>query len=94
MFSRKRVKHSGATGLSVGDLVTDYELSVENDKAKTVEAKSEVDAIVMGIAEVSLSRKVSCQRCFPMDDQNLDKFSIRGNRDKLVGLKENVIIGR
>ncbi len=96
MFSRKRVKHSGATGLSVGDLVTDYELSVENDKAKTVGGEeAKVDAIVMGIAEVSLSRRSFLSAAsFQWTTKILINSAIRGNRDKLVGLKENVIIGR
>src|SRR3989338_5048907 len=34
MFSRKRVKNSGSTGLSVGELTTDFEIAEENNKAK------------------------------------------------------------
>ncbi|MBU6430998.1 MAG: DNA-directed RNA polymerase subunit beta' [Patescibacteria group bacterium] len=96
MFSRKRVKNSGGTGLSVGDLVTDFELIEENNKAKAKggeEAKAE--PVVMGITEISLSRKSFLSAAsFQHTTRILINSAIRGNIDKLVGLKENVIIGR
>lgn len=96
MFSGKKVKNSGGTNLSVGDLVTDHDLNEENNRAKTAgreEAKAE--AVVMGITEVSLSRKSFLSAAsFQHTTRILINSAIRGNVDKLVGLKENVIIGR
>ncbi len=96
MFSRKRVKNSGDTGLSIGDLVTNFELMEGNDKAKAAggeEAKTE--PVVMGITEISLSRKSFLSAAsFQHTTRILINSAIRGNADKLVGLKENVIIGR
>ncbi|MEK7066101.1 MAG: hypothetical protein AAB965_00845 [Patescibacteria group bacterium] len=96
MFSRKRVKNSGNTGLSVGDLTTDFEFVNANVKAKEAggeEAKAE--PIAMGITEVSLSRKSFLSAAsFQHTTRILINSAIRGTSDKLVGLKENVIIGR
>ena len=96
MFSRKRVKNSGSTALSVGELTTDFEIVGENNKAKVAggeEAKAE--PVVMGITEVSLSRKSFLSAAsFQHTTRILINSAIRGNTDKLVGLKENVIIGR
>ncbi|MBM2817754.1 MAG: DNA-directed polymerase subunit beta', DNA-directed polymerase subunit beta', partial [Parcubacteria group bacterium] len=96
MFSRKRVKNSGSTNLSVGDLTTDFEFVDANAKAKEAggeEAKAE--PVAMGITEVSLSRKSFLSAAsFQHTTRILINSAIRGTSDKLVGLKENVIIGR
>lgn len=96
MFSRRRIKGSGDTELSLGDVVSMGDLAIENnrisDKNKE-EAKSE--SMVMGITEVSLSRKSFLSAAsFQHTTKVLINASIRGNQDKLIGLKENVIIGR
>lgn len=96
MFARRKIKDKGDTGLSVGDVVEMSELSAENRKAREAgkeEAKSE--PVVMGITEVSLSRKSFLSAAsFQHTTRVLINGSIRGNTDKLIGLKENVIIGR
>ena len=57
------------------------------------EAKTE--NLVMGISEVSLSRKSFLSAAsFQHTTRVLINAAIRGNEDKLVGLMENVIIGR
>ncbi|MSR78734.1 MAG: DNA-directed RNA polymerase subunit beta' [Candidatus Taylorbacteria bacterium] len=96
MFSRRKVVSAGGTGLSVGDIVDLYSLSLENEKAKDAgkeEAKSE--QLVMGISEVSLSRKSFLSAAsFQHTTRVLINAAIRGNEDVLRGLMENVIIGR
>ena len=96
MFSRRKVKDQGGTNLSVGDVVSVSELEAENRKAKDAgkdEAKS--DPIVMGITEVSLSRKSFLSAAsFQHTTRVLINAAVRGNTDRLIGLKENVIIGR
>ncbi|MEK7157480.1 MAG: DNA-directed RNA polymerase subunit beta' [Patescibacteria group bacterium] len=96
MFSRRRVISSGDAGLSVGDLITEFEMIDANNKAKAKggeEAKTE--PIVMGITEVSLSRRSFLSAAsFQHTTKILINSAIRGNTDRLVGLKENVIIGR
>jgi len=96
MFSRNRVKNPGNTNFSNGDIVSRIEVEKENARAKELgleEAKA--DQVVMGITEVSLSRKSFLSAAsFQHTTRILINSSIRGNDDQLIGLKENVIIGR
>ena len=96
MFSRRKVLDGGSTSFSTGEVSDLYQLGLENDKAKeagTEEAKTE--NMVMGISEVSLSRKSFLSAAsFQHTTRVLINAAIRGNEDKLLGLMENVIIGR
>jgi DNA-directed RNA polymerase subunit beta' len=96
MFSRRRVKHSGGTNLSVGDIVEEYQLSFANAVAKENDLEmAKVESVVMGITEVSLSRRSFLSAAsFQHTSRVLITSAIRGSTDHLVGLKENVIIGR
>ncbi len=96
MFSRRKIKSEGSTRLSVGDVIDDMELHLENERAKAngvEEAKS--DHQVMGITDVALARRSFLSAAsFQHATRVLINAAIRGSDDKLVGLKENVIIGR
>ncbi len=96
MFSRRKVTSSGDTELSLGDVVNPWLLAEENAGAKErggEEAKAE--ALVMGISEVSLSRKSFLSAAsFQHTTRVLIGAAVRGQSDRLLGLMENVIIGR
>ena len=96
MFFRRKVKETGGTKLSVGDIVDPLMLQRENDAAKergAEEAKAE--SLVMGISEVSLSRKSFLSAAsFQHTTRVLINAAVRGSEDGLHGLMENVIIGR
>ena len=96
MFSRKKIKSPGDTAFSVGDVVETAFLLEENARVKALgkeEAKAE--NIVMGITEVSLSRKsFLAAASFQHTTRMLIASAIRGTDDKLSGLMENVILGR
>jgi len=96
MFSRRKIKDAGGTNFTRGDIVEEGELEKENIEAKKNgldEAKS--DPVLMGITEVSLSRKSFLSSAsFQHTTRVLIAASIKGSNDELVGLKENVIIGR
>ncbi|MDO8594286.1 MAG: DNA-directed RNA polymerase subunit beta' [bacterium] len=96
MFFRRRVKDAGGTTLSIGDIVDPLGLSRENAAAKErggEEAKAE--GLVMGISEVSLSRKSFLSAAsFQHTTRVLINSAVRGSKDNLRGLMENVIIGR
>jgi DNA-directed RNA polymerase subunit beta' len=96
MFSRRKIKNGGGTVFTRGDVVDRGELERENGIAKEggkEEAKG--DPVLMGITEVSLSRKSFLSAAsFQHTTRVLIAAAIRGSRDNLVGLKENVIIGR
>ena len=92
MFARSTITKSGDTGFSVGDLVENWFLEEVNAKAKE---KAEAELMVMGITEVSLSRKSFLSAAsFQHTTRVLINAAIRGTEDNLNGLMENVILGR
>jgi len=96
MFSRRIVKSSGDTNLSIGDVVENHLVIRENERVKAKggeEAKTE--AVVMGITEVSLSRRSFLSAAsFQHTTRVLINSAVRGVEDELSGLMENVILGR
>jgi len=96
MFSRRKIKESGDTELSAGDVVEYVEFLEEN--AKTVAlggepAKAEI--MIEGITQVSLTTSSWLSAAsFQNTNRVLIANAIKGGVDKLRGLKENVIIGR
>jgi len=96
MFSRSKVRESGGTSFSPGDLIDADELNDENKIAKeNGNEEAKVTPVVMGIREVSLTRRSFLSAAsFEHTTRVLINSAIRGSVDRLVGLKENVIIGR
>ena len=96
MFSRRKVVESGNTNLSEGSITDDFQLNEENSKAEKAEGeKAKAEPVVMGITEVSLSRKSFLSAAsFQHTTRVLINSAVRGSEDDLVGLMENVIIGR
>jgi len=96
MFSRRRILVAGDTSFSRGDIVELAELKKVNATIK--EAGGEIataEAVVMGIAEVALSRRsVLSAASFQHTTRVLINSALRGYEDDLIGLKENVIVGR
>ncbi len=96
MFSRRKIKEAGSTLFTRGDIVEVSDFVDRNNKAKEndkEEAKAE--AVIMGISEVSLSRSSFLSAAsFQHTPRVLIQAAIRGAEDELLGLKENVIIGR
>ena len=96
MFSRQRISKAGDSNYTRGDLVEVSELTAANNSiaAKGGELAT-ADTLVMGITEVSLSRSSFLSAAsFQHTPRVLIQASIKGSEDKLIGLKENVIIGR
>jgi DNA-directed RNA polymerase subunit beta' len=96
MFSKKVVTEPGSSNFCAGDVIDELDLKLENEEIK--EAKGEpVEAklMVMGITESSLSRRSFLSAAsFQHTKRILINAAIKGTNDNLVGLKENVIIGR
>ena len=96
MFSRVSITNSGDTGVSVGEIVTDFEFDRINREAK--EAGNEPakgKQLLLGITEVSLTRASFLSAIsFQNTPRKLAEAAVGGSVDRLVGLKENVIIGR
>ncbi len=96
MFSRRKVREGGNTHFTRGDVVEVSEMTEVNNmmKEKGLE-EAKADPIIMGITEVSLSRASFLSAAsFQHTPRVLIQASIKGIEDQLVGLKENVIIGR
>ncbi len=96
MFSRRQVVSAGDTNLTEGVIVDDIQLQEENSRVKVGGGETaKVKSVVMGIAEVSLSRKSFLSAAsFQHTTKVLINSAIRGSEDNLVGLMENTIIGR
>ncbi|GMU83088.1 MAG: DNA-directed RNA polymerase subunit beta' [Planctomycetota bacterium] len=99
-----RVAESGDTDLQVGQIVTKEEFNAKNDE---VEASGGQPAkgrkpkpatgktLLLGITKASLqSESFISAASFQETTKVLTQASLAGQEDKLVGLKENVILGR
>ncbi len=95
MFSRRKIKDSGDTGFSIGEVVEQGELLQENNRIEALGGeKAKADPIVLGISDVALSTKSWLSAAsFENTTRILINTALRGGTDTLRGLKENVIIG-
>jgi DNA-directed RNA polymerase subunit beta' len=92
MFSRVRIVDEGETNLLVGDIVEKRKLLEENIGAKNNNKREAVfEQLLLGITRVSLTTDSFLSAAF---FQVLIESATIGKEDHLVGLKENVIIGR
>ena len=96
MFSRRKIKDAGDSRLTRGDVIEVSEFTEINNQLKEKNLnQATADAVIMGITEVSLSRSSFLSAAsFQHTPRVLIQACIRGAVDTLVGLKENVIIGR
>ena len=96
MFSRFRIKEPGDSYFGAGEIVERSDFLEENirlEKEGKVLAKA--ISLVMPISKVALSTSSFLSAASFQDTARvLIKASVRGARDYLRGLKENVIIGR
>jgi DNA-directed RNA polymerase subunit beta' len=96
MFSRMKVKDPGDTTVSEGDIIDELDYRLENEEAEAKGGKGmRAEPVVMGITEASLARRSFLSAAsFQHTNRVLINNAVRGSVDRLVGLKENVIIGR
>ncbi|MBI4090948.1 MAG: DNA-directed RNA polymerase subunit beta' [Candidatus Komeilibacteria bacterium] len=93
MFSRIYVKDAGDTELLPGEIVTHTQFKEANNATEGAKATGEY--LLMGITKASLaSDSFLASASFQETARVLIDAAITGKRDKLRGLKENVIIGR
>ncbi|MGE5599792.1 MAG: DNA-directed RNA polymerase subunit beta', partial [Bacteroidota bacterium] len=96
MLRKRKVETSGDTDLLPGGLVDVFELEDEN---KRVEAEGGEPAVarpvLLGITKASLATESFLSAAsFQETTRVLTEASIKGRKDPLLGLKENVIIGK
>jgi len=96
MLQKIEISESGGTTLLPGETVDRAEFDEANDRAATKgldPAKGE--PILLGITKASLqTRSFISAASFQETTRVLTDAATRGKRDKLIGLKENVIVGR
>lgn len=96
MFSRVRVKDAGDTNFSVSDILEKREFRKANIRMIRAGKKpATAYQMLLGITRVALSTSSFLSSAsFQETARVLIDAAVRGKRDPLRGLKENVIIGR
>lgn len=96
MFSRSRVKNPGSTTFLEGEIVDNASILEENARIKKEGGDPvAVENMILGISEVSLSTPSwLASASFQNTSRILIETALRGGKDYLRGLKENVIVGR
>ena len=96
MFSRVKVVESGDGPWIEGKIIDRFDMEEVNQRlAKEKKRLVKAEQILLGISRVALnSSSFLSAASFQQTSQVLIEASLRGKRDKLQGLKENVIIGR
>ena len=96
MFSRVRVKNSGDTKFTEGEILERAIFLEENAKIKKSGKKvAEIVQLLLGISKVALSTdSFLSSASFQETSRVLIKAALEGKEDRLRGLKENVIIGK
>ena len=96
MLQKWEILDSGQTTLLKGEHVDKAEFDAANEKAAAKGLKlASGEPILLGITKASLqTRSFISAASFQETTRVLTEASVQGKRDKLVGLKENVIVGR
>ncbi|MBR9764742.1 MAG: DNA-directed RNA polymerase subunit beta' [Rhodobacteraceae bacterium] len=96
MLQKWEILDSGQTTLLKGEHVDKVEFDEANAKAEAKGLRpASGQPILLGITKASLqTRSFISAASFQETTRVLTEASVQGKRDKLVGLKENVIVGR
>src|SRR5213596_3782482 len=97
MLKKVRVESAGGTDLLPGQLVDKLVLDRENTRVKKEKAKDQAtwEPLSLGITKASLATESFLSAAsFQETTKVLTDASIEGKIDRLLGLKENVIIGK
>ncbi len=96
MLRRVRIKEVGDTDFLVGDQVEKWRFDEENGRVLTKGGEPAIaEPLLLGITKASLSTESFISAAsFQETTRVLTEAAINGKVDRLVGLKENVIMGR
>ncbi|MCL4515582.1 MAG: DNA-directed RNA polymerase subunit beta'', partial [Firmicutes bacterium] len=96
MLRKVKVETSGDTELLPGGLVDIFEFLEENERVKQEDGEPAVGRpVLLGITKASLATDSFLSAAsFQETTRVLTEASIKGKMDLLIGLKENVIIGK
>ena len=98
MLRKRRIKHDGDTEFLPGQMVDRFEFTDANAKVLEMDppgTEATADWLLLGITEASLATDSFLSAAsFQKTTRVLTEAAVRGKKDSLIGLKENVIIGR
>lgn len=96
MLRKVKVDEPGDTDLLPGGLVDIFQYEEENNKVKEMDGDpSKAQRVLLGITKASLATDSFLSAAsFQETTRVLTEAAIKGKVDNLVGLKENVIIGK
>jgi DNA-directed RNA polymerase subunit beta' len=96
MLRRVRIKEVGDSEFLVGDQVEKWKFEEERQRVlKDSGTPATAEPLLLGITKASLSTESFISAAsFQETTKVLTEAAIQGKRDKLSGLKENVIMGR
>jgi DNA-directed RNA polymerase subunit beta' len=97
MLKKVRVENAGGTDLLPGQLVDKLVLDRENARVKKEKGKDQAtsEPLILGITKASLATESFLSAAsFQETTKVLTDAAIEGKIDRLLGLKENVIIGK
>ncbi len=96
MLKKVRVENAGDTDLLPGQLVDKVVLDRENERIKKAKKEQATfEPLILGITKASLATESFLSAAsFQETTKVLTDASIEGKVDRLLGLKENVIIGK
>lgn len=96
MLQKVEVVHPGDSTFSIGELIDITELAGINDKIlKAGGEPIKVEPVLQGITKASLQTNSFISAASFMETTKvLTEAAVAGKVDKLIGLKENVIVGR
>ncbi|MBS8227360.1 DNA-directed RNA polymerase subunit beta' [Vannielia litorea] len=96
MLQKWEILDSGDTTLLKGEHVDKAEFDAANEKAVSKGGReAQGEPILLGITKASLqTRSFVSAASFQETTRVLTEAAVQGKRDKLVGLKENIIVGR
>jgi DNA-directed RNA polymerase subunit beta' len=96
MLKKRKIAHPGDTRFLPGQVVDKFEFEDENQRILNAGGTpATAEWMLLGITEASLQTESFLSAAsFQKTTRVLTEAAVRGKRDHLMGLKENVIIGR
>lgn len=96
MLKKRKIIEAGDTRFLPGQIVDKFDFEDENARVRAFEGtEATADWVLLGITEASLATESFLSAAsFQKTTRVLTDAAVKGKRDNLVGLKENVIIGR
>ncbi|GGN40290.1 DNA-directed RNA polymerase subunit beta' [Novosphingobium indicum] len=95
MLQKVEITDGGDTTLLAGEQVDYEEMNEYNSKLKAGQKPAEGKPVLLGITKASLqTRSFISAASFQETTRVLTQAAVEGKKDSLIGLKENVIVGR